>query len=225
MPSIRDSHLTYITNSRLATGINNRYATLEKLIKTYMKPGESILELFAGCGISTGLYLELVKPSKITSMDIHEDCYEELKRKYGERPEVTVLHGDAFEYTDLSGYSWVIIDSLVNLSCISMFDRIFELLSKTDCKVCMTDTSNARCRFMVRGKKRTIYRKSLMEKYNQILTEKAKLQIRHGYFSETGSSFLVFDRDLSNTEFQMEMFSTEKSIYKKFLPIRDGALC
>ena len=143
MPQLGDSHKKYILDPKHGKTTNIKYEATRLFIKENLKEGDNILELFGGVGITTGIILDTIKPNNHSVVEIANDSFLELQRKYGAIDNVKLYNTDAFTFNWLEhgfNFNWVLIDSTFKMSIKRNFDSMFELLKQDRSNVFFTES-------------------------------------------------------------------------------------
>ncbi len=175
---------------------NLKYGMTKDIIENHCHNGMTILELFAGIGMTTGYIVNSITPSKLVLNEFDDGCIELLKKNY-QLPFVEIKKEDAFKWTDYD-YDIAFIDGGFTLGKADTYKPIFEAIKNSNLKkFVFTDVGVFKFSF-VKKEKRPTEIKRYLDSVNSIFKEYGFLITEVYQIKTSGICMMVVERDNKN---------------------------
>jgi len=205
---LEQSQLVYLQSRKKSYDL--KYGILNHIIKENLKDGMNILELFGGVGLTSCLIQKKIIPKKQEVLEICEKCIEILKRKEKNFKNFIVKNQNAFSFDDYSDYDYIFIDNAFTLSKFSIFDRLFNRISKMNKgNIILTETGIFNLRFNKKSPEKHF------EEVNDRFIKKYGLFIKNVYYT---SNFSIIHLIKNKTEMKIEKWTALDKSWRMYVP-------
>lgn len=218
MPDLNEPHTSYITDSKLKKSTNIRYAIINHIIKSNLKDGDSVLELFGGVGITSGYILDAITPKHLRINDVSMECKEELFRKYSLVSNITISWDDALTFykkSIMEEFDFIFVDAVFKLGLLPKFEYLLSQLKDLNCKVMFTESQIFKM-FFVKLEDRPVERQKHFDKFISMF-KTYNLHTEYIGWSNS-SSYFVLGRDSSAIP-KIEEWKIGDNSWEKYLNV------